>query len=448
MKKVITYGTYDLLHFGHIRLLERAKALGDYLIVGVTAEDFDKARGKINVEQSLMDRIEAVKKTGLADEVIVEEYEGQKIDDIQRYDVDIFAIGSDWVGKFDYLNEYCKVVYLDRTQGVSSTELRSERNLVRLGLVGRYSNVKKYVAETSYVNGLKVEAVYVRDKYKYTAEFPYSAASLVDNFEDMLEKVDAVYISSHPSKHYEHIKKALLKGKHVLCESPVVLKVSQYDELITLAKEKGLVLMDAIKTAYGMAYNRLILLLKGGKIGRVVSVDAICTSLSDLQSSEYKNLENKWNSICAWGPTALLPVFQLLGPNYKSKQITSSFIDKKLQFDDFTKIAFVYDHAVASIKVGKGVKSEGELIISGTEGYVYVPAPWWKMDYFELRYEDSNRNKRYFYQLDGEGIRYELVQFVKSIECGRNSHYIQPITSCAIVKAVEDFYEGKDLITI
>ncbi|MDY6394803.1 MAG: adenylyltransferase/cytidyltransferase family protein, partial [Bacteroidales bacterium] len=93
MVKVITYGTYDLLHFGHIRLLERAKALGDYLIVGVTADGFDKARGKINVQQSLMERIEAVRQTGLVDEIIVEEYEGQKIDDIKRLGVDIFAIG-------------------------------------------------------------------------------------------------------------------------------------------------------------------------------------------------------------------------------------------------------------------------------------------------------------------------------------------------------------------
>ena len=112
MVKVITYGTYDLLHYGHIKLLERAKALGDYLIVGVTADDFDKTRGKINVQQSLMERIEAVRATGLADKIIVEEYEGQKIDDIRRYDVDIFTVGSDWAGKFDYLNEYCKVVYL------------------------------------------------------------------------------------------------------------------------------------------------------------------------------------------------------------------------------------------------------------------------------------------------------------------------------------------------
>ena len=91
MKKVITYGTYDMLHKGHIRLLERARALGDYLIVGVTSDTFDRARGKINVKQSLQERMEAIKATGLADEVIVEEYEGQKIDDIRRYDIDIFT---------------------------------------------------------------------------------------------------------------------------------------------------------------------------------------------------------------------------------------------------------------------------------------------------------------------------------------------------------------------
>ena len=105
MTKVITYGTFDMLHLGHIRLLERAKSLGDYLIVGVTADDFDKERGKINVKQSLMDRVEAVKATGLADEIIVEEYQGQKINDIRNYEIDVFTVGSDWIGKFDYLNE-------------------------------------------------------------------------------------------------------------------------------------------------------------------------------------------------------------------------------------------------------------------------------------------------------------------------------------------------------
>ena len=135
MKRVITYGTYDLLHQGHINLLRRAKALGDYLIVGVTTDNFDLERGKLNVRNNVMERIENVRKTGLADEIIIEEYLGQKIDDIQRYDVDIFAIGSDWEGHFDYLKEYCEVVYLERTEGISSTQLRNE-DTVRLGIIG------------------------------------------------------------------------------------------------------------------------------------------------------------------------------------------------------------------------------------------------------------------------------------------------------------------------
>lgn len=84
MTKVITYGTYNLLHYGHIKLLERAKALGDYLIVGVTSENYDRSRGKLLVQQSLTERIEAVKATGLADEIIIEEYDGKKIDDIKN----------------------------------------------------------------------------------------------------------------------------------------------------------------------------------------------------------------------------------------------------------------------------------------------------------------------------------------------------------------------------
>ena len=110
MTRVITYGTFDVLHIGHLNLLKRAKALGDYLIVGVTSDDYDLSRGKINNTQSLMERIKGVRETGLADEIIVEEYEGQKIDDIKRLGIDIFTLGSDWVGKYDYLNEYCQVI--------------------------------------------------------------------------------------------------------------------------------------------------------------------------------------------------------------------------------------------------------------------------------------------------------------------------------------------------
>ena len=439
MTKVITYGTYDLFHYGHRRLLERAKALGDYLIVGVTADDFDKARGKINVQQSLIERMNAVRATGLADEIIVEEYEGQKIDDILRFGVDIFAIGSDWLGKFDYLNDYCHVVYLERTAGISSTELRSEKRSLRLGIVGDVSSISKFERESHYVNGLEIVGLCSNNESLVTENENLRCLPLITNdYDTLLSHLDAVYLFSHPSLHYQQIKKALILGKHVLCESPITMNASQWEELFSLAEEKGLVLMDAIRTAYAMAYYRLLLLVKSGVIGDVVSIDSSCTSIRDMEIMG-EGLRNVWNSICSWGPCALLPIFQILGTEYNFKQITSHLRDDQMMYDTFTKVSFVYPHAVASIKVGKGVKTEGELVISGTTGYIYVPAPWWKTEYFEIRREDPTQNKRYFYQLDGEGIRYELVSFLKAIQGGTNYAYIAPSVSRAITQIIEDF---------
>ena len=160
MKKVITYGTFDLFHQGHYNLLKRAKDLGDYLIVGVTTDNFDLERGKMNTCNNVMERIEAVKETGLADLILIEEYRGQKIDDIQKYGVDIFAIGSDWEGYFDYLNEFCQVVYLPRTQGISSTQLREERPQVNIGIIGTGSIASRFVPESNNVNSAVVTTAY------------------------------------------------------------------------------------------------------------------------------------------------------------------------------------------------------------------------------------------------------------------------------------------------
>ena len=434
MIKVITYSTYDLLHEGHIRLLERAKALGDYLIVGVTSDDFDRSRGKINVKQSLTERIEGIKKTGLADEIIVEEYEGQKIDDIQKYGVSIFTVGSDWEGYFDYLKEYCTVIYLPRTTGISSSELRAEDRKLNLGLLGGFEEnvLNKYFQESSFVNGITVTTLFNSSK---------STDVNLQDYEDFLEDCDCVYILSHPTKHYREIKHALERGKHVLCESPIALTLEETKELFALAEKKNLILMEAIKTAYSNAYNRLILLVKTGKIGKVVSVDATCTSLQNFNN---KNLETSWNSICAWGPTAMLPIFQLLQGSYET-QMYSLFENETLKYDSFTKIDFFFQNATASIKVGRGVKSEGELIISGTEGYIYVPAPWWKTDYFELRFEDPNENRRYFYPLEGEGIRLQLLAFSKAIMEGIKSPYIRTEVSEKISSVIESFYSGQNL---
>lgn len=426
MTKVITYGTYDLLHYGHIRLLERAKALGDYLIVGVTADDFDKVRGKINVQQSLMERVEAVRATGIADEIIIEEYEGQKIDDIKRYDVDIFTVGSDWVGTFDYLNEYCKVVYLDRTEGVSSSEIREQKRQIRLGLVGELPFLNKIYNESCFVNGLKISSLCTRNDHLLKNK---QIENRISDYDEFLDTVDAVFIKSNPQDHYEKVKKALLKGKHVLCESPVALRAQDIKELVDLAEKQKVVLMEGIKTAYSTAFLRLILLLKGGKIGKIVSVDAVCTSL--------KKDEDEWPGFYEWAPTALIPIFQILGTDYSERKIISCL--NECGEEVFAKVDFLFEHAVASIKVGNGVKAEGELIISGTKGYIYVPAPWWKTDYFEIRYEDQTQNKRYFYQLDGEGIRYELVAFARSVEQRRTNSNIESNISVEIARVFEEY---------
>ena len=448
MKKVITYGTYDMLHYGHIRLLERAKALGDYLIVGITSDDFDKTRGKINVRQTLEERVSGVRNTGIADKIIIEEYEGQKIDDIKKYGIDIFTVGSDWVGKFDYLNEFCKVVYLERTQGVSSSEIRDQKLSVSIGLVGYEQFLNKVYAESKFVNGANITEVCTDDTSQLGEDI--LSLNVTDNYKSFLESVDAVYVHSHPSRHYLEVKEALETGKHVLCESPMSLKKDQVAELCILAKSKGLVLMEAIRTAYSTAYARMLLLIKGGKIGEVVSVDATCTSLKS--NSVFYGKEVRWSSMTAWGSTALLPVFQILGTDYNDVRIISRCKSSKAM-DEFSKVDFIYPKATASIKVGIGVKSEGELIVSGTKGYIYVPAPWWKTDYFEIRYENPAENKRYFYQLDGEGIRYELVAFMKMIATYTDGNpgsslYIdnisRPITS-AISDIMEKFESGRNV---
>lgn len=223
MKKVITYGTYDLFHEGHYNLLKNAKALGDYLIVGVTSGDFDKNRGKLNVRDSLMTRIKNVEETGFADEIIIEEYFGQKIDDIKKYDVDIFTVGSDWKGHFDYLNEYCEVIYLDRTKGISSTEIRNT-NTIKLGCHGVEQVTARFLEEAKYVSGMDTGAVYVENKPDYLDKLveDYELKVYPDQ-EAFYDAIDAVYIVVEPKYQFQAIMNALKHKKHVLVEFPILV---------------------------------------------------------------------------------------------------------------------------------------------------------------------------------------------------------------------------------
>lgn len=129
MKTVITYGTFDILHYGHINLLKRAKALGDFLIVAISTDEFNALKGKksyypYEVRKAMLEAIKYV------DLVIPETCWEQKVEDVKKYNVDIFTMGSDWEGKFDFLKNYCEVIYLPRTEGISSTKIKEDNNYV------------------------------------------------------------------------------------------------------------------------------------------------------------------------------------------------------------------------------------------------------------------------------------------------------------------------------
>lgn len=444
MVKVITYGTYDLLHQGHINLLRRAKELGDYLIVGVTSDSFDRGRGKLNVRNNVLERVEAVKATGYADEVIIEDYLGQKIDDIQKYDVDIFAIGSDWVGKFDYLNEYCKVVYLPRTEGISSTMLREEsQTIYRIGIVGSGRIANRFVPETKVVNGAEVTSVYNPDETESKSFAQQHGLAAYTEYDAFLKDVDLVYVASPHLTHYDYVKKALLADKHVLCEIPFVLSKEQALELYRLAEERNHVLLEASKTAFCPAFGHIVTLVKSGIIGEVVDVKS---SLSKMVPPPTRELdaEQAGGAMTEHAPLTLLAIIKLLGIDWKDVNFHSKMENG---VDIYTKGVINYPHVTSSFTLGIGVKTEGNLVISGTKGYIYVPAPWWLTDFFEVRYEDQTKNKKFFYSYDGEGLRYEIQEWLSMIVNERRSCYkLRRRESVAIAEIIEK-YRNKENVT-
>lgn len=418
MKRVITYGSFDLFHEGHYNLLRRAKALGDYLIVGVTTEYYDKHRGKMNVVDPLLERVENVRKTGFADEIIIEDHEGQKIEDIQKYGIDVFTVGSDWAGQFDYLKEFCGVVYIERTKGVSSTMLRSQKQgIINLGIVGSGRIARRFVPEAKYVSGVNVSAVYnPRLAGAEAFERLFELGLATDDFKEFLRSVDAVYIAAPHETHYEYAKGALESGKHVLCEKPITLNGEQARELFNLAAQRGLVLMEAVKTAYLPGFINLVNISKGGRIGTIYDVEACFTSLRKNNKREWKP-ERFGGSLTEFGTYPLFVILKLCGTGYESVTF-DTFLNKK-GIDIYTKVHLKYPDKIATAKAGLGVKSEGQLIVSGTNGYILAESPWWLTKSFEVCYENREQNERFFTNYKGEGLRYEISEFVVNINNGK-----------------------------
>lgn len=339
------------------------------------------------------------------------------------------------------------MIYLPRTEGISSTMIRDAVDKIfNIGIIGSGRIAERFVLESKYVSRVNVLSVFnprLEEAVLFKSKF--SLMSAHDSLEDFFREIDAVYIASPHLTHYSYIKSALLSGKHVLCEIPFCLEEKQADELYTLAKSRNLVLLEASKTAFAPAFLHLVRVVKSGVIGEVVDVQA---SLSKLASRNLREFDKNCagGSMTELSPLPLMAIIKLLGLNILDMKFFSRIEDN---VDVFTKGVFVYQRAIASMTIGLGVKTEGNLVISGTKGYVYVPAPWWKTEYFELRFEDQNLNRKFYYPFQEEGLRYELWEFINMISNNQlESYKMKPVESIAICTIIEQYRSGKSLINL
>ncbi len=432
-----------MFHKGHRRLLERAKALGNYLIVGVTDENYDRSRGKLNVIESTQKRVQAIEALDFVDKVIIEKHKKQKAEDMVKYNVDIFAIGDDWEGTFDYLNQYTHVVYLPRTKGISSTLLRKDNfEDIKLGIVGLGRDTNAFIEEAKHIPNLKVNRIYSAD-LPVLKEFTRNSSSIRyghDNYDEFLDtSIVAVYIDTALEEHYTLIKKALLAKKHVLCENPLALYKSELKELLSLAKKERVLLLSALKTAFLPAFNQLLSELEKGVIGDIKEVRATRTSL--YKEKDYPD------TFMAQGATNILSSYPSLLVNKilgESKDIT--FFDQGSEGYDVSNL-IISKHkggAIGISNVATGIKSEGDAVISGTKGYVYIPAPWWITKQFHVRFEDEHKSQVYKYEFDGCGLRYMIAEFVSLIQRGeRKSKMLTPIDMISINRVLLEYNERK-----
>ena len=391
------------------------------MFVGVTSENYDRERGKLNVVQSLVERMRQVRASGLADEIFVEEYEGQKIEDVQRYKIDTFVIGDDWLGKYEYLKEWCDVVYLPRTKGVSSTMIRNDtRHILRGGIVGCGRIANWFIVESRFVSGIVFDAV-CNPIRNLADEFAakHSMKDAYSDFDEMLQSVDVVYVATPHPFHAEYVRKALTAKKHVLCEKPLTLDYDEAKDLYALASKNGVILQEALKTAFAPCFKRLVNLAKGGVIGKVRQVNAVFTRLTPDKTLREYDPAMGGGVISELASYVLCPIIKLLGPAEPEQMTIHSLCDVGDKVETFTTGMIKYTDATGIFTIGLSAKTEGSLTVAGTTGYIYVPSPWWKTEYFEIRNDMGQTVRRVFNQFVGDGLRYELAEFVNAVSCRR-----------------------------
>lgn len=293
--------------------------------------------------------------------------------------------------------------------------------MIRIGMIGTGRIAQRFVKDILMTQDAKLTCVYnphtnsaANFVSSHCEEFGESDRPIATAELDILwELCDAVYIATPHETHYQYAKAALEAEKHVLCEKPMTLVGDQAEELFHIANKKGLVLREAVKTAYCPGFLKLLEVAQSGVIGEVCDVEATFTKLESTCKREFLDIETG-GSVSELGTYCMLPIFKLLGCNYKQVQTQSLHAPNGV--DKYTKLIFSYENGMATAKVGLGVKSEGQLLISGTKGYILAESPWWMTRSFEVRYEDPNRREIYEADYMGSGLIYEILAFTQECE--------------------------------
>ncbi len=409
MKKVITYGTFDLFHQGHYNILKRAREYGDYLIVGVTGENYDIARGKLSVKDPLAVRIENVKKTGLADQIIVEEYLGQKINDIIRYGVDTFVIGDDWKGKFDHLSRYCDMVYLERTKGISSTKIRQETfSSYSIGIITDYPDDNELVTEAAKVNGFSVQQIYsANPKNTEALKEKFEDLKVCSSYQELVKASDIVYVRSAQTHKTEYIAEALRAGKHVIYDAPAALSYEDQASLYKLARENNVIILSNLKMVHIHVFNQLLWMTQGGLIGDILSMHCSISRTDKSIGNIFYNLLT----------TALCPMVKIMGKDYRKSDFQTLRDEDGIQF---CSLDFQYDNARAVITVGDKVRVKNQLEIIGEKGTIRIGERWWRGSSFELNRLENDYPEIYNTNYQGNGFKYLIKAMAMMIESGRH----------------------------
>lgn len=290
---------------------------------------------------------------------------------------------------------------------------------MRIGIIGT-GRIAARFADTALTG---IESTYISCVYNPREESAvrfiqqHNIQACTADWDEFVDNIDAAYVASPHETHYEYSRKLLLSGKHVLCEKPAALKKEQVRELIDIAQNNQLVYMEALKTAYCPGYKALIQIAESGRIGRIVEVEAAFSRLTPLNTREYKD-DDCNGSFLEFGSYTLLPVLTLLGCEYDD--VTFRTVRAQNGVDAYTK-AFIeykdeYIDKTAIVKTGVGAKTEGQLVVTGTNGYILAKSPWWLTKEFEVRYENPGKIERYRFGYEGTGLCYEVREFVHRIK--------------------------------